>query len=869
MARVPVTLFFLLLAPFAIGASQANGQTGEKSRGESGSRPDPSLRLYLATVAAAEASLRLHETDRAKYWLAEAPTKMRGWEWRYLSAMADRSSRVVDPGQGSITDVGVSPDGRFVATGGADSTARLIEVATGAVVRTFRGHTAAVWSPVFSADGRRLVTASSDGSVRIWEVATGREQLVLSGNGHGVAAVAWSPDDSRVVVSSWLRTNERGVWGVISVWDARSGAQVTRFEHGIKPIGSIGFTPDGSRLVVGTWDSDLSVFDTGTWKKVHELKPPESEDYKALYGFAISPDGRRAAAAYADQRVRLWDLQEGKLVATLYTPVEGQLKPINEVAFLPGGTRIATAGADRTVRLWDVASGRELLVLHGHERTVNSVSAGPDGRTLYSAGADGTLRMWDLETLAPEHSVWPQPTEAYTIAFDPDGRSAVTANWQGWIRVHDLASGREVRAWQGHEESGVGVDWSPDGRWIASTGNDGRVVLWDAATGRLIRELQKRRGQILAAAFSPDGSMLAAPGSAGTVQLWRLPSGDSLVTLGDPGGAGVGYLAWSPDGASLAAGSSDGVVRIFDVKQRGLSHRLELGARGTVALSYRPDGRRLVAGAGRIVRIWDPTDGRQIGRPRTKPGTVLSLAYSPDGTRISAGLGGNTFEVWDADADQVMLRLPQTAVAWYTTWSKEGDLALIPLDETIRILRAGRASTSDKTGAAAAAPQAQATDTAWREHLAYLSRGSGVWVASNAQYRSDQNQEPHTYGQRYWMGFGRTAQHGCLWGASPRRNPMVFWHFFTAWDPAREELLVQQSGSNGVVGIGYESPETGIAVQTFTGPDGVNWETRHVSDRTRSDTLITRSFRRANGEWQPQRSYTWIRQPAGTAAPCG
>jgi len=97
---------------------------------------------------------------------------------------------------------------------------------------------------------------------------------------------------------------------------------------------------------------------------------------------------------------------------------------------------------------------------------------------------------------------------------------------------------------------------------------------------------------------------------------------------------------------------------------------------------------------------------------------------------------------------------------------------------------------------------------------------------------------------------------------------MVFWHFFTAWDPVRKSLLVQQSGGNGVVGMGYQSPDSGIAEQTFTGPDGSSW-VRHVSRRIRPDTLVTRSLRRVGGEWQPQRTYTWIRQPVGTATPCG
>ena len=158
----------------------------------------------------------------------------------------------------------------------------------------------------------------------------------------------------------------------------------------------------------------------------------------------------------------------------------------------------------------------------------------------------------------------------------------------------------------------------------------------------------------------------------------------------------------------------------------------------------------------------------------------------------------------------------------------------------------------------------------WQESLAFLAAGSGVWITSNAQYRTADNGEPSSYGMRYWMGMGGTTQHGCLWGEEPGRERTTFWSFFTAWDPTRKQLLVQQSAPNGTIGIGYESPESGIAEQTFTRPDGVAWETRHVSSVLPPDTLVTRSFERSSGgAWEARRTYRWMRQPAGTPSPCG
>jgi hypothetical protein len=167
------------------------------------------------------------------------------------------------------------------------------------------------------------------------------------------------------------------------------------------------------------------------------------------------------------------------------------------------------------------------------------------------------------------------------------------------------------------------------------------------------------------------------------------------------------------------------------------------------------------------------------------------------------------------------------------------------------------------------AGQAAPPDTSWREHFSFLSAGGRFWLTSNAGYRTEQNGEPPAYGMRYWPGFGGTTLHGCLWGAKPGQDPVIFWRFFTVWHPAQNALLVQQSGATGVVGIGYEDPATGVAEQTFTAPDGTRWDVRHLSNRVSPDSLVTRSLQRTTGDWEPRRTYTWIRQRPGPGAPCG
>ncbi len=67
-----------------------------------------------------------------------------------------------------MTSVAFSPDGRLLASGGAGRLVQLWDVATGDLLRTFRGHRMAVTAVVFTPDGRAVASASLDKTIRLW-----------------------------------------------------------------------------------------------------------------------------------------------------------------------------------------------------------------------------------------------------------------------------------------------------------------------------------------------------------------------------------------------------------------------------------------------------------------------------------------------------------------------------------------------------------------------------------------------------------------------------------------------------------------------------------------------------------------------------
>lgn len=376
-----------------------------------------------------------------------------------------------------IADVALSHDGRWLATGGVDATARLWDLRAADPNTAFTvmaGHGGPVAPVAFSRDGHWLITASLDSIVRLWDLTKKNPSeapllLRVSGADH-LEIKLTSSTDGRWLVVQGARAS--------TLWDLKA-------------------TDPASTSIV--------LKDAGT-------------------SVLLSPDNRWLVTYGSDEALTL----SGQIADAHDERERGDLVQKRE--------HVAPVAAVLDLMARDPMSTRRRLAKAGKPCGVSS-----DGRWLLTQGLAEVPLLWKLTSQDQDPApaaieLKEHPKSLHSSAFGAGGRWLVTNGYDGSTRLWDL-SAKDVAASSHllpqHRFSVGTVVISQDARWILEASKD-LAYLWEArGDGRFAQRIELPIGaaNISDAAFTTDGKWLVSRSyETKTISVWSLKL-DDLIRL--------------------------------------------------------------------------------------------------------------------------------------------------------------------------------------------------------------------------------------------------------------------------------------------------------------------------------------------------
>jgi WD40 repeat protein len=417
-----------------------------------------------------------------------------------------------------VADALFSPDGSLIATGSSDGVVRLWDARTGEREADLRGLLDFVMQLAFSPDGSRVAAASFDGTARVWDVVSGSATAVLAGHAGYVSTIAFDPTGQRLATGSQDAT--------VRVWEAATGTIATTLGAVSQAGLAAAFAPDGDVIVADT-NTAVTVYDPATGSPRAPASSFDPGRFVAWWRAAISPDGRLVAFSdLAKPNVLIWNLATGSAEPELV----GHKDTVQNMAWSPDGRLLATPSEDMTVRVWDVASGKTLHTLT-FDQKMAAAAFSPDGHVLAVAGANGVLELWDATTWTKLRELRLRTApNFYTVAFNADGSRLVSGNGNNTADVWDVATGALLTELRGHTTPVVALAFSPDGHQVIGGDQSGEVRVWDVASGQTLATMRDVSSEIRSVAMSPTGHTLLVLAYYGPA---RLTSCDVCGTVDD------------------------------------------------------------------------------------------------------------------------------------------------------------------------------------------------------------------------------------------------------------------------------------------------------------------------------------------------
>lgn len=254
-------------------------------------------------------------------WLATGGSDRRLKLWPFPDGKpADKPTHDIEAHTGWVEAVAFSPDGKFLLTGGADMAVKVWNTAGLTPVKTLTGHVGLLRDVAWLPDGSAFVTGAEDGKLLVWEAKShALVRTILFGGAN--EQFGQNPGLSGV---HRLHVSRDGKWlaasggKTLTVFDLATGAPVAED----KSDAQVCFSPKDDLLAAGSNNAKVVAYDStkvvpAKADKSGKLGNPGALPGKELtqiklgdfsLGMRFSADGKLLGLGRADGKVEVWEV---------------------------------------------------------------------------------------------------------------------------------------------------------------------------------------------------------------------------------------------------------------------------------------------------------------------------------------------------------------------------------------------------------------------------------------------------------------------------------------------------------------------------------------------------------------------------------
>ena len=479
-----------------------------------------------------------------------------------------------------------------------------------------------VLAMAISPDDRFLATGGADRVLRVWDLERGEQVSALAPQADGITACGWVGKDQLVTADE-----TGGLW----VWEPHLARLIKRWQAHTQPIPQLLVSRKGAWYATCSWDKSVKVWNFGHREKFS--LPPASEPVTAL---ALSEDETVLAATTWDGTVRCFNLADG----SLRDDFKASNRALTACAMPPGWNALVTGDDNGELRAWSLAEVGVKRFVHRHDGEVYGLSYTPDNAQLLSVGWDGQLKVWDRATQSEAGYIQIHEEPAACVAAGPDNAFWAVGGHDGSVKLWDVMQQNFEASIQAHKRCVSCLRILPGGERMVTGSWDMKLKLLSLRTQLVEMSFDGHNKEVVCCDVSLDGRRLVSGSADVTARVWALdvPQEHGRCLLHLEGHRGpVQAVAFSPDGRHIATGSRDGRAMIWS-SERVAEPQVLVGHQDEVtACAYTPDGAVLLTTdrAG-MVMFWNAATWTPFGAAQ-HDGPVLALAVAPDCTQAAIG----------------------------------------------------------------------------------------------------------------------------------------------------------------------------------------------------------------------------------------